>query len=68
MMVLPGIGGYFVDKYLNTSVAFTIAGAIFGLLAGFVQIFKIVDKTNQANKKPEDRDSPDRTSDNQEPN
>lgn len=49
MMVLPGIGGHFVDKYLNTSVVFTIAGVLFGLLAGIVQITKIVNKPNQAN-------------------
>ena len=55
MMVLPGIGGYFVDKYLNTSVAFTIAGVIFGLFAGFVQIIKIANKSNHAKNNSSDK-------------
>lgn len=50
MMVLPGIGGHFLDKYCNTFMVFTLAGVVFGLFAGFVQILKIVKKPTDGSK------------------
>ena len=51
MMVLPGIGGYYVDDYLNTLVTFTILGFLFGLVAGTWQILKIVNQQNSESTK-----------------
>ena len=50
MMAIPGVGGYFVDKYLNTGWVFTILGFVFGLVAGTVQLIKIVNQDSAPNK------------------
>lgn len=49
MMVLPGIGGFYLDKYLQTSIVFTVLGFLFGFAAGALQIMKIVQKRDSAN-------------------
>lgn len=49
MMVLPGIGGHFLDRYLNTGVVFTLLGVLLGLLAGIMLILKIVNRPNSGN-------------------
>ena len=46
MMALPGVGGYFVDQYFKTGWIFTILAFVFGLIAGTVQLTKIVQKNS----------------------
>ena len=57
MMVLPGVGGHYVDRYLNTSVTFTLLGVFIGLVAGIVLIIKVVNKPG-AETPSQSRDEP----------
>ena len=45
-MVLPALGGYFLDQWLGTVVLFVILGTVFGLAAGFWQLFQLVRALN----------------------
>ena len=47
MMVLPGVGGYFLDKSLKTLVLFTLLGFLFGSVAATWQIIKLVKRPTQ---------------------
>jgi F0F1-type ATP synthase assembly protein I len=41
-MVLPAVGGYFLDEWLGTSPWFLILAAILGFAAGFLHMFAIL--------------------------
>lgn len=41
LMVLPGLGGLWLDRKLGTKVVFTLAGFVLGLTAGIWQLVKL---------------------------
>ena len=47
MMVLPALGGYYLDQYFGTVALFMFLGMIFGLAAGFFQLMKLVNYRNE---------------------
>ena len=47
MMVLPAGGGFYVDNYFHTKPLFMIFGLVLGLVAGFWQLFKLVQEPSQ---------------------
>lgn len=49
IMVLPSLGGYFLDQRLDTKLVFTLSGLLFGFIMGFVQLVKLT------NSKPESK-------------
>lgn len=54
-MVLPAVGGYFLDAWLGTSPWFTILAAVLGFTAGLVHLITIVnrkDREDSSDKKP----------------
>lgn len=42
MAVLPAVGGYFIDNFLNTKIVFILIGLAIGLTAGGFQLMKLV--------------------------
>lgn len=46
-MVLPLLGGIWLDNYLDLSPWFTITGALLGVLSVFVTIFKLAVMANR---------------------
>ena len=40
-LVIPVVGGYYLDKYMNTRAIFVIAGLLFGMAASGWQLFKL---------------------------
>jgi F0F1-type ATP synthase assembly protein I len=42
MMVLPALGGYYLDIWLGTLPVFMFLAVAFGLVAGFWQLMKLV--------------------------
>jgi len=44
MAVLPAVGGYFVDLWLNTKIVFLLIGLALGMTVGFFQLLKLVKK------------------------
>ena len=49
-MVLPAVGGHLLDLRLKTNPWLLIAGALFGMLAGFSQLLKIAGSLNPPNR------------------
>ena len=50
--------GYFLDRWLDTTPWFLIAGALVGMVAFFVQLFKLVKRLEADSKRAkEERDS-----------
>ncbi len=47
--VLPALGGYFVDGWLETQLVFVILGLIVGLVTAGLQLKKLVKKLEQNN-------------------
>lgn len=45
-MVLPMLFGYWLDRYLLTLPLFVLIGLVFGLVAGIVQLIKLVNRPN----------------------
>ena len=41
-LVLPIVGGYFIDQYLGTVAVFIVLGLLFGMLAAGVQLMKLI--------------------------
>ena len=37
--------GYFIDRWLGTEPAFTLAGLVFGLVIGFVGAYRMITET-----------------------
>lgn len=46
IMVLPMLFGYWLDRYLLTLPLFVLIGLVFGLVAGIVQLIKLVNRPN----------------------
>ena len=47
--VLPALGGYFLDGWLETKVLFVILGLVLGLIMAGQQLKKLVKKLEQNN-------------------
>jgi len=47
--VLPALGGYFLDGWLETKVLFVILGLVLGLIMAGLQLKKLVKKLEQNN-------------------
>jgi len=47
MMVVPALGGYYLDQYLGTVVLFLFLGMIFGVAASVWQLYKLIQFQNQ---------------------
>ncbi len=43
--------GYYLDKFLGTKPWLTIIFLIFGIIAGFRDLFRMAKSTNETNKK-----------------
>lgn len=41
LMVVPGLGGLWLDRWLGTKVVFTLAGFVLGLAAGLWQLVNL---------------------------
>lgn len=41
LMVVPGVGGLWLDRRLGTQVVFTLVGFVLGLTAGLWQLIKL---------------------------
>ena len=39
-MVMPALGGYWIDKKLDTKAIFTLAGVLLGMVYGTWQLFR----------------------------
>lgn len=50
--VLPTVGGYYLDRSLGTSPTFTLAGAVLGLLVGFVHLIQLARQASSPGSKP----------------
>jgi len=50
-MVLPLLGGIWLDGYLNTTPWFTLGGALLGILSVFVTIFKLAVTANKQSER-----------------
>jgi len=46
-MILPALGGYFADGYLGCSPWIMLAGSVFGMVAGFYLLMKMVHAMNR---------------------
>ncbi len=42
LMVLPCVGGFYLDRYLATGFVFMIVGLVFGCVAGIFQMIKVI--------------------------
>lgn len=54
-MVLPAVGGYYLDQWLGTMPWITIIAAVFGFAAGFIHLIMILrqkERDEAADKKP----------------
>ena len=51
MSVLPAVGGYFVDLWLNTKVVFILIGLALGMTVGGIQLMKLVKKLEESSAK-----------------
>ncbi len=47
VMVVPGLGGYWIDQRLGTKAVFTITGFAFGMSAGMWQLIRLTAKDEQ---------------------
>ena len=57
LMVLPGLGGYWLDQQFGTRILFTCLGFVFGLSAGIWHLLNITRSDGNQRKPPEDRDA-----------
>ena len=51
MSVLPAVGGYFVDLWLNTKIVFILIGLAIGMTVGGIQLMKLVKKLEEPSAK-----------------
>jgi F0F1-type ATP synthase assembly protein I len=54
-MVLPAVGGYFLDEWLDTKPWFTVIAAVLGFVLGFVHLLTILkqkERDESIDKKP----------------
>jgi ATP synthase protein I len=54
-MVLPAVGGHFLDQWLDTTPWITVIAAVVGFAAGLIHLIAILKKKDQedaAQKKP----------------
>ena len=51
MSVLPAVGGYFVDLWLNTKIVFILIGLALGMTVGGIQLMKLVKKLEESSAK-----------------
>lgn len=56
-MIVYVIGGYLVDRWLDTTPVFLIIGAVLGMVAFFFQIVRL---TRDLNEKSRSKKNPDR--------
>lgn len=56
VMVLPGVGGFFLDQSMKTGVVFTLLGVALGVGGGTVLIIRVVGKNSGASNFPSKRD------------
>ena len=61
-MVVPPVAGHFADEQFGTRVAFTVVGAVFGLVYGIWHLLKLADPKrggeNDRDSRPDARDDP----------
>jgi F0F1-type ATP synthase assembly protein I len=53
-MVLPAVGGYYLDQWLGTTPWVFISAAVFGFAAGLIHLIAIVNRKDrdESGKKP----------------
>ena len=51
MSVLPAVGGYFIDVWLNTKIVFILIGLAMGMTVGGIQLMKLVKKLEHSSAK-----------------
>lgn len=51
MAVLPAVGGYFVDRWLETKIVLLLVGLALGMAVAALQLMKLVKKLEQATAK-----------------
>ncbi|MFQ5570781.1 MAG: AtpZ/AtpI family protein [Rhodothermales bacterium] len=53
------VGGYLLDRWLGTTPWLVIAGAVLGMVAVFVHLFRIASELNKKSNAGPKKDSPD---------
>jgi len=48
IMVLPSLGGFFLDQRFKTGVVFTMTGLLFGFVMGFVQLVRLTNSNSKS--------------------
>ena len=48
MSVLPAVGGYFIDLWLNTKIVFMLIGLAIGMTVGGIQLMKLVKRLEES--------------------
>jgi F0F1-type ATP synthase assembly protein I len=47
-MVLPSLGGYFLDQRFKTGIVLTVVGLLFGFVMGFVQLVRLTNSNSKS--------------------
>ena len=47
MMVLPALGGYYLDQYLGTVALFFFLGMLLGIVSAGYQFYKLIEYRNR---------------------
>ncbi len=58
-MVVPGVLGLWIDRWLGTLPLFLILGVIFGMTAGMIHLVQFARRIGEEAKKPSSRDDRD---------
>lgn len=48
VMVLPSLGGYFLDQRFQTGIVLTVTGLLFGFVMGFVQLVRLTNSDSKS--------------------
>lgn len=56
-MLVYVIGGYFVDRWMDTEPVFLIVGAVVGMIAFFIQIVRLTRDLNEKSRKAKGGDN-----------